>query len=127
MKWPSEIRDRNIEYVGLFVDRLRQKLAHTLDDNVVQRYSAHLAEQQDEGLDRLLHFFGTWPFEGKLALLRDGDDPASFHLIRLLSCTGRFETVESDGPYSTEIEGFVDIFRRRVADLRQQATAEVLS
>lgn len=127
MKWPSEIRDRNIEYTGLFVTRLQQRLARQLHENVVERYSDHLTRQPDESLDRLLHFFGSWPFEGKLALLRDSDATGSFHLIRLLSCTGRFEAVKSDGPYKTEVEGFIEIFRRRVEDLGGLATAEVPS
>jgi hypothetical protein len=117
MQWPKEIRDRNLEYTEIFVKRLSAKLSAQLDDGIFDRYLSHLTVQPDEKLDRLLHFFGSWPFEGKLALLRDPQAEKPLKLIRLVSCTGRFEIIEDAEPFESEVEGYMEIFRLRVAEL----------
>jgi hypothetical protein len=123
MQWPAKIRDRNLEYIDIFVKRLRAKLATQLDDEIVDRYKDHLTVQPDESLDRLLHFFGSWPLEGRLALLREPQMQRPLRLIRLLSCAGKFETIEEVEPFEDEIDGYIEIFRRRVAELKSDLIA----
>lgn len=124
MQYPKTIRDRQADYFVRFEDRLRRRLATTINDALIEEHRLKPLGQHSDALDRLLNYFRRGGLAGKIGIFQPDPLKPGYRLIRFSGIRGGTATLLPGETLPTLNQAYHAAFLQRITDLKLSLTGE---